>query len=84
MEWKVKKEIQVVFAVLPNVHVIDLAGPVQVFYEANQFGANFTIRYCGLTEHEKVTSHQGLKISDLPSYEQIVLSEDDYLFIAGI
>jgi transcriptional regulator GlxA family with amidase domain len=79
-----KKEINVVFAVLPNVHLIDLAGPVQVFYEANQFGAEFKIQYCSLDENTSVLSQQGIQFSSIPSYENISLSEDDYLFISGI
>lgn len=79
-----KKEISVVFAVLPKVHLIDLAGPVQVFYEANQFGADFDIRYCGLGEPSVVESQQGLLLSGLTSFEKIELQKDDYLFVAGI
>ncbi len=76
--------IQVVFAVLPKVHLIDLAGPVQVFYEANQFGANFNITYCGLHDHEIVPSQQGLQFTDLASFEHVKLTRNDFLFIPGI
>jgi transcriptional regulator GlxA family with amidase domain len=79
-----QKEIKVVFAVLPKVHLIDLAGPVQVFYEANQFGANFNIQYCALHDSENVPSQQGLTFFHLPSFRTISLSRGDYLFIAGI
>lgn len=78
------KEIKVVFAVLPKVHLIDLAGPVQVFYEANQFGARFHLQYCGLRENDTVASQQGLFFTSLSSFENIVLTKDDFLFIPGI
>lgn len=78
------KEIKAVFAVLPKVHLIDLAGPVQVFYEANQFGANFSIQYCGLGDAETVASQQGLYFTGLPSFEDIALAKGDYLFIPGM
>lgn len=79
-----KNEIHVVFAVLPNVHLIDLSGPVQVFYEANQFGAHFNIQYCGLDSDVDVVSQQGLVFKALQSFDNFDLNEGDYLFIAGI
>jgi len=78
------KAIKVAFTVLPKVHMIDLAGPVQVFYEANQFGANFELQYCGLGDIETVTSQQGLSFTNLKSFEQVDLGKEDYLFVAGI
>ncbi len=76
--------IKVVFAVLPKVHLIDLSGPVQVFYEANQFGASFSLEYCGLQEGREIPSQQGLSFSSLPAFGHVQLSKDDYLFIPGI
>lgn len=77
-------DIRVVFALLPKVHLIDMAGPVQVFYEANQFGARFSIHYCGLQDNATVVSQQGLPFCGLPSYENMELTKNDYLFIPGI
>lgn len=79
-----KSEIKVVFTVLPKVHLIDLAGPVQVFFEANQFGANYNIQYCGLGDNDRVPSQQGLQFVNIPSFQNINISKGDYLFIAGI
>ncbi len=79
-----QKEINVAFAILPKVHMIDLAGPVQVFYEANQFGAKFNIQYCALQDQDTVPSQQGLMFANLPSFNTIELFKSDYLFIAGI
>jgi transcriptional regulator GlxA family with amidase domain len=78
------RAIKVSFAVLPKVHLIDLAGPVQVFYEANQFGASFALEYCGLQDGVEVPSQQGLRFCGIPSYEHIELGKGDYLLIAGI
>ena len=47
----------------PHVHLLDLAGPVQTFYEANQFGGQYRIVHCGTSP--KVRSAQGLTLSDL-------------------
>lgn len=79
-----KKRIKVAFAVLPKVHLIDLAGPVQVFYEANQFGAGFEVLYCTLPGQQTVNSQQGISFTHLPSFETLSLSKEDYLFVAGI
>lgn len=79
-----EKTIQVAFAILPKVHLVDLAGPVQVFYEANQFGARFDVQYCTLPGHKTVTSQQGLAFTNLASFETLQLSKGDYLFVAGI
>jgi transcriptional regulator GlxA family with amidase domain len=78
------KQIKVVFAVLPKVHLIDLAGPVQVFYEANQFGSQFKIGYCTLEGQDTVSSQQGLGLAGIPTYNQTELSKGDYLFVPGI
>lgn len=78
------KKINLVFAILPNVHLIDLAGPVQVFFEANQFGANYTINYCGIDRGNTVPSQQGLQFTGLVDFRDIQLDSGDYLFIPGI
>jgi transcriptional regulator GlxA family with amidase domain len=54
---------QVIFLILPQVHALDLAGPVQVFYEANGFGAEYGLRFCA-TE-PRVRMAQGLTLADL-------------------
>ncbi len=46
---------QVVFVVPPYVHVLDLTGPVQVFYEAVDYGAPYQLRYCSF-QHSLVSS----------------------------
>ncbi|MCY1014969.1 GlxA family transcriptional regulator [Pyxidicoccus sp. MSG2] len=51
--------------VLPHVHLQDLAGPVQVLFEANGFGADYRLRYCAATP--EVTSAQGLVFGRLES-----------------
>jgi len=54
---------RVIFLILPHVHALDLAGPVQVFYEANGFGADYRHQFCA-TE-PRVRMAQGLTIADL-------------------
>jgi len=54
---------RVFFLILPHVHALDLAGPVQVFYEANGFGADYRLKFCA-TE-PRVRMAQGLTLADL-------------------
>ncbi len=51
------RERTVVFVVAPGVHLLDLAGPAQVFSTAQDLGAGYDLRYVGDTE--QVASHQG-------------------------
>jgi transcriptional regulator GlxA family with amidase domain len=67
---------RVIFVVLPFVEILDLAGPVQVFHEANRCGAAYTVLACSI--QPKVKTDQGLWISDLeplpdPEAEDLVL-----------
>jgi transcriptional regulator GlxA family with amidase domain len=55
--------MKVFVLVLPDVHLLDLSGPVQTFYEANGFGAAYEIVPCGLAP--TVKSSQGLVLADL-------------------
>jgi transcriptional regulator GlxA family with amidase domain len=56
-------ETQVLFLLLPHVHALDLAGPIQVFHEANGFGARYRLRFCGVRRSARTA--QGLWLSDL-------------------
>jgi len=54
---------------LDNVHLLDLAGPVQVFYEANGFGGAYEIVHCGV--ESTVRSAQGLKFAELAALPEV-------------
>jgi len=72
---------KIVFFIPAKVHVLDLTGPVQVFYEANNYGANYEIIYCSLEQH--VISSAGLSLSCEQSYADILLQSGDYIFLPG-
>jgi len=63
MNPKLRTSTPVHVLLLPHVHVLDMAGPVQALYEANGFGAGYELRYCA--ETPRVRSAQGLWVSDL-------------------
>lgn len=65
---------------VPQVHLLDLAGPVQTFFEANGFGARYLIDYFAATT--RVRSAQGLTLeakTDLP-----VLGTGDTILVPGM
>jgi transcriptional regulator GlxA family with amidase domain len=71
------------FLILPNVHLMDLSGPAQVFYEASQMGSTrYRLIYGGLTKD--VSSEQGLTLGNLQSYKSITLKPGDFIFVPGI
>lgn len=70
-----------VFLVLPEIHLMDLAGPDQTIHEAIEYGAPFEIEYCGLTE--AIMSSAGLPISKQIHFSHVQLKAGDYLVVPG-
>ncbi|MDP4150724.1 MAG: DJ-1/PfpI family protein [Bacteroidota bacterium] len=69
------------FYVPPRVHMLDLAGPIQVFYEANTYGARYDLQYFTTTEHP--TSSAGLPFGQIRQFNLVVPSAGDYIFVPG-
>jgi len=59
---------------------MDLAGPVQVLYEANEFGANYDLRFVGA--EASVPTAQGFRISGLEPLPEV--APDDWVLVPGI
>ena len=43
-------EQRVIFLLLPDVHLLDLAGPAQVFHTATRLGASYQLLFCAHQE----------------------------------
>jgi transcriptional regulator GlxA family with amidase domain len=71
---------RVIFHVLPQVEILDLAGPLQAFHSANLFGAGFEVRIC--SPEPRIQSDQGLWLSDLEPPPDDV-DEDDLVIVPG-
>src|SRR5262245_8547745 len=69
------------FLVLPDVHLLDLSGTAQVFYEANGFGGAYRLRYCG--PKAKVRTAQGLVLSDIEPLA-VPAGADDTILVPGM
>jgi transcriptional regulator GlxA family with amidase domain len=75
-----RRSRRVVVLVLPNVHLLDLAGPVQAFYEATGFGAEYRIVPCAV--QPKVRSAQGFVFADLAPLPEVDAS--DTVLVPGL
>jgi len=71
---------RVLVLLLPDVHLQDMAGPVQVLHEAAQLGGDYELTYCGV--ERRVRSAQGLVLSDLEPLPQT--REGDLVLVPGI
>jgi transcriptional regulator GlxA family with amidase domain len=70
---------RVVFLLVPQLHVLDLAGPAQVFSTAADLGCEYTLWY--VAEREEVPTAQGV-----PVRAQVVwpeLSPEDLIVVPG-
>ncbi|HMS32975.1 MAG TPA: DJ-1/PfpI family protein [Ignavibacteria bacterium] len=75
------KKTKIVFLVLPYVHLMDLAGPDQVFLEAKGYDAPFEIEYC--TTGSTLFSSSRLPFGKLKHFSKVKIKENDFLFISG-
>src|SRR5438093_10822614 len=71
---------RVIFLVLPTVEILDLAGPLQAFAEANALSPRYTIET--VSTHTQVESAQGVTLSNL---EQLTpASENSLVVVPGV
>ena len=75
--------IKFVFVISPKTHILDLAGPDQVLFEAIFFKAPFELEYCTFSKEDACTA-SGLRFSNLKHYSEMVLKKGDYIFIPGM
>lgn len=73
---------QVIFVVPPYVHVLDLTGPVQAFYEAVEYGAAYQLRYCSF--QNQVTSSAGLAMGPVQPFTEVQPQPGDLIFVPGM
>lgn len=68
------------FLVLPQVHMLDLSGPAQAFFEANECGARYALHH--VSPQPQVVSAQGLAFANLDPLPK--LGPADTLVVAGL
>lgn len=72
--------MNIIFLLLPEVEILDLAGPLQTFHEANRVRHRYDVRLCAL--QEKICTDQGLWLSDLESPPEA--HPDDLVIVPGM
>jgi transcriptional regulator GlxA family with amidase domain len=70
---------RVVFALSPNLHLLDLAGPAQVFGTAAEHGFDYRLDY--VAETERVPTAQGVVLHAATDWPE--LSPDDLVLVPG-
>lgn len=71
---------RIIFLILPEVHLLDLAGPVQVFDTAASFGAPYSLHFC--SSNAQVQSAQGLFLAQLEPL--LTVCSGDLVIVAGV
>jgi transcriptional regulator GlxA family with amidase domain len=70
---------RVAFLLVPRVHLLDLAGPAQVFSTANDMGVEYELNY--VADQEEVPTAQGLTVRATTAWP--ALRPDDLLMVPG-
>lgn len=73
--------LKVAFIVPPNVELLDLAGPTQVFVEAKSYGLDAEIEFYSF--HDGNISTSGVAFGEIKSYKLANLKAGDFVFIPG-
>lgn len=73
----------VVFAIPPEVHLLDINGPAHVFYEAREYGTKVDLKFISLGSKSEIKSSAGLYFSKLDKFENLSLKNGDIIFIPG-
>ncbi len=75
------KPTRIIFLILPQVHLLDLAGPDQVFHEASEYGADIEVEYCSIKGNIETSTY--LPFGKIKHFSKIKIQRDDYIFIPG-
>lgn len=76
------KNPRIIFFLPEYLHLLDLAGPMQVFQEAAGYGQHYEILWC--SRKPDILSSVGLGLFSSASFENIQPQKDDYIVVPGI
>lgn len=74
----------VVFAIPPQVHLLDISGPAHVFYEALDYQAPLDLKFISLLGTATATSSCRLAFAQLSDFQALSLRPKDLIFIPGL
>lgn len=72
---------KIVFLIVPEIQLLDLAGADQVFYEARSYGSDIEIEYCAFQDSIKTATL--LPIGKVKDLHEIAFKAGDYLIVPG-
>lgn len=72
---------RVIFVINEDVHVLDLAGPLQVFYEAATYGIPYEIIYVSDKPEQRLSSK--LHLHQLLALSSVEITKEDIVIIPG-
>src|SRR6516164_591926 len=76
-----KEKNRVIFYIHKGVHLLDLAGAVQAFYEAGEYGHPYETLYVG--DNREPVCSAGLPFGRLEHYSAVEPVAGDLLIVAG-
>jgi len=77
--------IRAIFIIPPEVHLLDITGPAQIFHEAASNGAPVQLIFSTiLTGKTEAVSSCLLSFNQLTPYDQLELDRDDLVFVPGL
>ena len=72
---------RIIFYLLNDVHILDLAGPLQVFYESGEYGIPYDILFVSDQGNKRFSS--GLFSDKLMHFSEVAVEQGDILMIPG-
>jgi transcriptional regulator GlxA family with amidase domain len=72
---------KIIFFIPSKVQILDLTGPMQVFYEANAYGADYELNFVSINNH--LVSAGGLPFGQISHFSELRLNPGDFIFVPG-
>jgi len=73
---------QILFLLFPGIELLDFAGPLQTFVEAESRGCDLTLSYCSW--QTEICASQRIFINRLEHFSRVSLREGDIIVIPGM
>ncbi|MEL6925540.1 MAG: AraC family transcriptional regulator, partial [Bacteroidota bacterium] len=76
--------INIICVLPPSVHLLDMAGPVHIFYEANQYGGEYNLIYTSIeTDTDDIRTSSGLSLHRLQSFTTLPPAANNTILLPG-
>jgi len=72
------------FIIPPEVHLLDITGPIHVFHEASTSETPIKCHFLSLNDQTRITANTGIALAELEDFSKYSLTQQDWLFIPGL